>query len=224
MTIEVLDFLIDKEDNFEVVRDQIALILATESANQMVKAVAAAEDPLLWKLDVYTERSNPWAKWANNQADRAPVINVWFDTGTFPESRGNRVSRQLLSGVYNIDCYAVGVAADVSGGGHTPGDQLAAEDAQRAFRLARNILMSNINTYLGLRRTVETRWPQSVSSFQPQQGEEAGLQTHAVRLALQVDLHEYSPQQTPGELEQLHIDIKRNADGKILAGAEYDLT
>ena len=46
--------LIDKLDTFEIVRDEIAAILATEIASQ--EALAAGEpDPTLWRLRVFLE-------------------------------------------------------------------------------------------------------------------------------------------------------------------------
>ena len=55
--------LIDKQDNFEIVRDQIAAILVNEVASQMALATAEAKDPEDWNLQIFTERSNPWEKW-----------------------------------------------------------------------------------------------------------------------------------------------------------------
>ena len=46
MTIQAL---IDKQDSFEIVRDKIGLILASESASQQALATAAAKDPDLWR-------------------------------------------------------------------------------------------------------------------------------------------------------------------------------
>ena len=63
--------LIDKEDTFEIVRNQIALILANESASQVALATTAGKpDPNLWALKVYTERSNPWEQALNDKTAR----------------------------------------------------------------------------------------------------------------------------------------------------------
>ena len=52
--------LIDKLDNFEIIRDKIALILANEIANQKVIATNQGKTtPDEWNFKTYTERSNP---------------------------------------------------------------------------------------------------------------------------------------------------------------------
>ena len=66
--------LIDKQDNSEIVRDQIAAILATEVANQQALATADGKDPADYKLRIYTERSNPWEAFLNDQTDCKRVV------------------------------------------------------------------------------------------------------------------------------------------------------
>lgn len=224
MAIQVIDTLIDKQDTFEVVRDQIALILVTEVANQMALASAATKDPLDWKMRIFTERSNPWEQFLNldDATDKSPLINVWYDNGNFPENKGNTVERQAHEATYNLDCYGVGVSADVPAGGHTPGDKEAAFEAQRAVRLVRNILMAAINTYLQLQGTVWQRWIQSITVFQPQIDNSAIQNIVAARIALRVTFNEFSPQVTPETLELVSVDIKRTEDGEIVLEADYE--
>lgn len=225
--MEVLGTLIDKEDNFEVVRDQIALILATESVSQVARAIAADKpDPNDWRLRVFTERSNPWEQWLNDQSDKTPLINIWYDNGSFPEAKGNPVERQQHRAIYNIDCYGLGISTDNPAGGHLPGDREAAFEAQRALRLVRNILMAAQNTYLQLdRKTIgATRWPQSVTVNQPQIDGNSVIKVVGTRLALQVTFNEFSPQYVPETLELLSVDVKRTEDGEIVVEANYDYT
>ena len=142
--------LIDKQDNFEIIRDQIAAILTTEIASQQALATAAAKDPDEWKLRIFTERSNPWEQYLNNpEADPSPIVNVWFENDKFDPSGSNIDERQKTEAVYNIDCYGYGVSEDVIAGGHKPGDREAAFEVQKALRLVRNILMAAEYTYLG---------------------------------------------------------------------------
>ena len=141
--------LIDKQDSFEIVRDQIAAILKLESANQQVLADTAGKNPADWDMRVFVERSNPWEQFLDEESkDRSPLINVWFDTSTFPQGRGNTVERQNSESIFNIDCYGYGRSTDNPEGGHEPGDLLAALEAQKAVRLARNIIMAAEYTYL----------------------------------------------------------------------------
>lgn len=219
-----LQTLIDKQDNFEVIRDQIAGILVAEIANQMVLATAAAQDPNDYKLRIFTERSNPWEQWLNNQDDTSPIVNVWFDNSTYDPKVSNVMERQKTEAVYNIDCYGYGRSADDGGTGHIPGDREAAFEAQRALRLVRNILMAAENTYLLLRGLVWSRWPQAVTSFQPQQDGRQIQQVVGLRLAFRVVFNEFSPQFVPETLEFLAIDIIRKETGEIYLEADYDFS
>ena len=135
-----IDTLIDKQDNFEIIRDQIAAILAIETASQQSLAETAnKENPGLWKIRPFTEQANPIEGWrdidSTSSIDASPIVNVWYDNGSFPMNKGNVVERQEHEGVYNIDCYGVGYSRDVPAGGHVVGDQEAALEAQRAVRL-----------------------------------------------------------------------------------------
>lgn len=216
--------LIDKQDTFEIVRDQIAAILATEIASQQALATAASKDPALWKLRIYTERANPWEQFLNNQADQSPLVNVYFDTSNFNASASNIVERQQVSATYNLDIIGYGQAADVPAGGHKPGDKEAAFAAQRAVRLVRNILMAGEYTYLDLRGTVWKRWVQSVTSFQLPLDANPAQRLHGARIAFVVDFNELSPQVQGDTLELISTTVTRADDGEILINADYDYT
>lgn len=216
--------LIDKQDNFEIIRDQIAAILATEVANQMQLAADGGKDPDDWKLRIFSERSNPWEQLLNEQADRSPIVNVWFDNSNFDPAASNISERQKTEGVFNIDCYGYGISSDEVGGGHNPGDKEAAFEVHKALRLVRNILMAAEYTYLGLRGVVWQRWPQSITVFQPQLDGRQMQQLVGARLAFRVVFNEFSPQVPAETLELVSVDVKRTEDGEIVAEADYDYT
>jgi hypothetical protein len=217
----MISTLIDKKDTFEIIRDKIALILATEVANQMALATAGGKDPDDWKLRIFSERSNPWEQLLNEQTDRSPIINVWFDNSNFDAASSNILERQKTEGVFNIDCYGYGTSSDVPSGGHTPGDKDAALEVQKALRLVRNILMAAEYTYLGLRGAVGSRWPQSMTVFQPQSDGRQMQQIVGARLALRVVFNEFSPQVPSETLELVSVDVKRAENGEIIAEADY---
>lgn len=214
--------LIDKQDNIEIIRDQIAAILAIEVVSQMALATAAAKDPDDWKLRTFTERSNPWEQWLNSQDDTSPIVNVWVDNASYDPKASNISERQKTEAVYNIDCYGYGQSADNVAGGHTPGDKEAAFEVQRALRLVRNILMAAEYTYLGLRGVVWSRWPQSVTMFQPQIDGRQIQQVSGARFAFRVGFNELSPQVAEETLELVSIDVKRTEDGEIVVEADYE--
>lgn len=214
--------LINKQDNSEIVRDQIAAILAVEVANQKALATAAGEDPALWDLEVYSERSDAWEKWRDSQTDKTPIVNVWFESATFDRSGSNISERQKTEGTFNVDCMAVGVSGD-SGDGHTNGDKEAALAAQRAARLIRNILMAAENTYLGMQGVVWGRWPDRITAFQMDR-DPVSLKVVGVRVSFRVAYNEFSPQVPAATLELVSAQVERTEDGAIVVAADYDYT
>jgi len=214
--------LIDKQDTFEIVRDQIAMILKTEVISQMALATTAMKDPEEWNLRIFSERSNPWEQLLNQQTVRTPIVNVWFDNSNFLKSKSNIGERQQAACVYNIDCLGFGVASDNPGGGHNPGDKEAAFELQRTLRLVRNILMAAEYTHLLLRGTVASRWPQSITAMQPPLSDNPIQQVAGGRIAFNVEFLEFSPQVASETLELLSLDIKRAETGELLAEADYD--
>lgn len=215
--------LIDKQDNFEIVRDKISLILANEIASQQVLAEAAdKENPADWKLRIFMERTNPWELFS--AVDNSPIINVLYDNSRFNESSSDTVERQKSEATYNLDCYGYGVTSESLDVGQNPGDKVAAFQVQKAVRLVRNILMSAKYIYLDLRGLVWKRWPQSINIFQPQIDDRSVANIIAARIALSVEFNEFAPQITGEDLEFISIDIKRSETGEILAEADYDYT
>lgn len=213
--------LIDKQDTFEIVRDQIGVILATEVANQKALAIAAAKDPDLWDLKIYTERSNPWELYLNEDPEEVPIVNVWYEDSNFDASASNIFERQKTTAVYNIDCYGYGAASNNVAGGHNPGDREASLVVQRAIRLVRNILMSAEYRYLGLQGTVWQRWIRNIQIYQPQLENQALQQLVAARLSFQVIFNEFSPQFDLETLELIAVDVLRAEDGEIIVEADY---
>lgn len=214
MPAQILE-LISKTDNVEIIRDQIAAILAVELANQ---GVLSGGQP---QPSVFIERANPWGQFLAPTPITQPVINVWWDSSTFDASTSNVVERQKSETVYNIDCYGCAVSQDDGADGHIPADEQAAREAQRTVRLARNILMAGVYTYLGLRGLVWKRFPQTISIFQPQIDNRAAMRVVAARLALQVHFNEFSPQYVGETLETLMIEVFRAETGALLISAEY---
>jgi hypothetical protein len=218
--------LIDQPDAFEQVRDQIAFILATDSAGQQTLANAAGENPDDWELLVYTERSAPWETYLNKAPNlmSAPIVNVWYEGGSFDGTKGNVVSRQHHEATYNVDVYGfASVSLDPSDPSmHRAADSEAAFAAQRGARLCRNILMASQNTYLQLPRPgVWRRWITGIQAFQPQLSDDNALRPFAMRLSMQVGFNEFSPQYEGSILDEVRVIVYRDPDGKVLAEADF---
>lgn len=200
-------------DNVELIRDQIAAILKIELTNQQV--LTSKPQPR-----VFVERDNPWGQFAEDGDTKQPIIHVGFDSESFDGAASNAVERQKVEAIYQIDCYGYGVSAD-DASGHKPGDQTAALECQRALRLVRNILMSAPYTYLGLRKTVWRRWPQTLTMFRPEMGDRPAFHVVAGRFSLGVHFNELSPQVTGEPLETLSVEVIRAGTGEVYLRADY---
>lgn len=221
--------LIEGKDNFELIRDQIAAILAVESANQQTLATADGQDPSLWKLRIFSERVAPFSEFINAPdgapEDDSPIVNVWFDNSNTDGTASNAVKRQKTTGAFQVDCYGYGLARSVDGEtGHTPGDEAAALNAQRAVRLCRRILMAGHYTYLGMRGIVWRRSIQSIESLRVPIDDRNAIRVMDMRLSLSVDFNEFSPQVQGENLEILSLDVKRTSTGEIIAETDFDFT
>lgn len=219
MAAEILS-LIDKRDNAEIIRDEIAAILLVESTKQQELAEDESKDPELWRLRIFTERANPWDEFSGDSPDTAPLINIWWDNSNDDEKASNIVERQRVVGTFNVDCYGWGVSVE-SDEGHNPGDEGAALEAQRAARLVRNILMSAQYCYLGMRGVVGRRWRASAQAFQPAIDSRPVAHVSAVRIAMRVEFNEFSPQHIPVPLALISVAVKRTTTGEVIFTADY---
>lgn len=219
----IITQLIDKKDNSEIIRDQIAAILAIEIANQRALAVTAGKpDPDLWDFDVYRERSNPWQ--ANEDEDgkpsgNMPLVNVFFQDENFEEQGSNPINYQRSRGNFIIDCYA---HKNTKGG--IPGDELASLEAERIGRLVRNIIMYSQYTYLELRGSVEGRYFTRVEKLQPDIRDESANGIMVMRLYLQVKFNETSFDVPTEDLDLLTSQCTFSDTGQVLFDTDFDYT
>jgi len=216
--------LINKQDTFEIVRDQIAAILAIEQANQFALATAEADPDIIpanWFFNTYIERTHPIP------IENLPAINISFDNDRFDNKNSNMIDRQRVTGVFYIDCYAKEDTTDIMSG-----DELTSRDADRLARLARNIIMSQEYTYLALgyrelgngKNLVTRRYIIKREKLKPDIKQEGYENVVVCRLTLEVEYDELSPQVVMNDLELLITICKRESSNKIYFTAEYDLT
>jgi len=229
MAYEVLQTLIDKQDNSEIIRDQIGVILVEELANQQVLAAAAAKDPTDWEMKVYLERHNPIEDFLNTDpesidlSDFVPRVNVSIDKADLELAKSDYIEEQGFVGKYLIDVYGFGMAQNQVVG-HQPGDEKSAFEAQRAIRLVRNILMASTNIQLQLPTIVCDRMSTQLK-FMPMKIEVSTVhQITAGRLTLEVNYREQSPQYQSVPLAQVDVLVCRAEDGSLLQQLTYDQT
>ena len=225
MAIDLIPTLIDKFDNFEIIRDQIEAILVLEVVSQMALAVTAGKDPELWNFKVYREASNAWEQYLNQKTFVTPTVNVWYDQSQVDLGSSNPTQKQVFEGTFNVDCYGFGVNKGDGAGGQIRGDLEAKVNLERTLRLVRNILMSSTNINLQLRPVVAGRMTDVITSFQVKvEGSAPVQQVAAARIALAVRYFELSPQGAESTLDFLSVDVRREEDGEIVAEVDIDYT
>ena len=203
--------LIDKQDSNEIVRNAVAAILALEEANQRALAIAASKDPDLWEFNVFLERSNPW------EDSEMPLVNVMFSNDTMDNKGSNQVSERCAKGQFFVDCYGSVLASSAE-----HGDVLSSKDSDRVARLVRNILMSDVYTYLGLRSIVQSRLVSRREKFQPDIRNEAYKNVVGTRLTLDVQYTELGPQAVYQNIEQIFTQVTLSDSGQVLAEVLVD--
>lgn len=216
--------LIDKQDNMEIIRDEIAAILAVEIANQKVLAVAAGQDASDYDFNIYTEKSSPWELVENSEGEissQVPLINIYIESANLNTSKASDVTSVVYSVKYNIDCISA-KNSKITGGSKFSGDELASYDSQRVCRLVRNILQSSQYKYLNLPTIMMDRKLSSITMFQPQISERAAQHCVGARIVFQVDVIEYSPEYDAPILDTVFGSCTRGDDGKILFDVEFD--
>jgi hypothetical protein len=220
--------LIEQVDTLELVRDQIAAILLVESTNQQALATTAGKDPRDWELRIFTERTNPWSEFIEEEDNKpqkvtTPIVNVSFNDDAADMGRSNIIERQLFTGIFHVDCYGCGFSAATEEG-HDPGDARAAIESQRAARLCRKILMSAMYVDLGMPGLIWRRWIPSRTSLSPQFDARPAQHVNVMRVAMQVEYNEFSPQWEGNPLELISIQMKRAENGQVLFTADFPHT
>jgi hypothetical protein len=226
-----IETLIDKQDNFEIIRDQIAAILAIEVSNQVELAKIAGKNIEDYDFDVYVERSRPWDVNTNaegNQCGALPLVNVLFDNDNFSGNNSNKTERQRAVGTFYIDCYgAKNKNAKMSG------DEASSKESDRIGRLVRNIIMSAKYNSLALgyaefgqgNNIVFSRQIMKREKFLPDINNKNFENVVGTRLTLEVQYDEYAPQYEPTELDLLYVKcLKDSVTGQIYFEGNYDMT
>lgn len=216
--------LIDTPDAFEIVRDQIAAILAIESESQQALALAAGKDPDLWKLRVFLERSDPWDLFQDQDPDdTSPIVNVWYASTSYDGAKSSAQGYQIGPARYNIDVIGYGRSTETAEG-HNPGDRAATLEAHRGLRLVRRILMAAPYMRLCLPDIVGKRMPAAQDTFQPPTDPQTVSRVTGARLALDVQITERNEQPNPTTLDTLGVTVYEADNGQIVAEYEKDYT
>lgn len=174
--------------NFELIRDRIALILATEVNNQFV---LSGNDDI--NCDVWLERSTPFDKIEN------PTINVSLSSDTFDSKNQTDVRS---TAVFNIDCFTNSKTTDVQ-----DGDQKSMFKLHRILGICRAILENQIFKTLNFTPPFICRTSIDSINIANPNGNDATNQTMG-RLAFTVVFHEETPALTANLVAQWYTTVK----------------
>jgi hypothetical protein len=212
--------LIDKKDNWEIARDEIAAILKKETLNQQQKATEAGKDPDEWKFQVLIERTRPFEFEKENDLE-VPRVVVSFESLSFSDNSGVSLT-QFARAVYNIDIFCSGTAVKKSAGS-TAADYLSTIALQRIMRLIRNIFYSvpadasvagEDYTYLNLRGVVGLCEITNMSVFSSKY-DENGRVISAGRISFEVSMREDALEGPYNNLELIQMLMNVNEQGIV---------
>lgn len=195
--------LIEKLDNFEKCQNRIVEILSLEIYNQMQLATAAAKDPTPWDIRVFMDRSSPWE--AFMEGDLRPVVNVTFSRADMDARSSSLVNEATFDGEFLVDVFGFGVAMDTDEG-FDPADYVATQNAKRAFRIVRNILLAGENTNFGIPEITQ-RTLVSMELHTPSSELVSGGSVCGIRGNFRLRYSEETPQVTGEVLGEMHVDF-----------------
>lgn len=176
------DTLQREPDNIEIIRDQIAALLALDLEHQYELAVEDSDpNSKDYDVDVFVECDDPLQYLDDDSEDSNPFpcVNVSLDSSDGDGGTAS-VNKQTMTAQFFIDCYATGNTSSTADFGTK-----ASLKAWKTARLVRRILRAETNTYLRLRGVV------GKVSFKFQSGEpnsvQSAIRVKMVRITLSVD-------------------------------------
>lgn len=216
-TIEpALNELQSDKDNIEVIRDQVAALLAVDFRRQAeLAAESEATDSGDYNVAVYVESDDPlqYVDEDTPGANPFPCVNVILDSSD-PDKGTASVNKQAFTAKLYVDCYAEGNNAEDG--------EFSFKAAQRAWktaRLVRRILRAEANTYLRLRGIVgRVAW--SFQGGEPSNTRSA-IKVKMVRVTLTIDYVE-NVAITEGELDWDIVGIVADETGRVHFGGDKE--
>lgn len=203
-------------DNIEVIRDQIAALLAVDFRRQAeLAAESGATDSGDYNVAVYVESDDPlqYVDEDTPGANPFPCVNVILDSTDANKGTAS-VNKQAFTAKFYVDCYAEGNDAEDGEFSYK-----AAQRAWKVARLVRRILRAEANTYLRLRGIVgRVSW--SFQAGEPSNTRSA-IKVKMVRATLTIDYVE-NVVITEGALDWDIVGIVADENGRVLFGDDSE--
>lgn len=154
----MINVLIDKKDNFELVKYKIASILKSELENQKKLAKEISEEKAKnYDIKIFIDKVNPLSVYSEarsqNEKGQLPIINITFDSDDLTQAGSGNVGRQKVRGTFYIDCYAF-----KNKEANKEADEEVSREADRIGTIARNILMFDNYFVLDMQKIVVRRY------------------------------------------------------------------
>ena len=206
--------LLNEPDNIEIIRDQIAALLAVDFAHQAeLAAEAGVRSRRDYDVAVYVENENPlqYVDDEGPESNPFPCVNVSVESSDGQRGTGSVNNQNMVATVY-LDVYATG-----NTGSNEDFGMRAGLKAWKTARLCRRILRAEKNTFLRLRGIVGNMgW--KFQAFEPDNSQSA-IRVRIVRITLTVPYVE-DVEITEGVLDWEINGIITDKDGHVLVGSE----
>lgn len=201
----VINERLNESGSLEIIRNQLAGILAVEMAHQYELAVADS-DPVAddYSVDVLVENDEPIP--ATGGANSFPLINVSVEK-TEHDGGSSNVNTTKRQAYINIDCYQTGNYSGPFAG------RTAAVKAWKLARCVQKILDSDYYTYLLLRGLVDSKYIGEVKGGVPDM--DSAIKVVVVRIQLVVSYNSNAPQSTGLTMNILPVQIS-DEHGKVV--------
>lgn len=204
----------NEPDSIEIIRDQIAALLAVDFAHQAeLAAEAGVKSKRDYDVSVYVENENPlqYVDDEEPESNPFPCVNVSVDSSGNERGTGS-VNKQSMVATIFLDAYATGNTGSSEDFGMRAGLK-----AWKTARLCRRILRAEKNTFFRLRGIVgNVGW--KFQAFEPDNSQSA-IRVRIVRITLTVPYVE-DVEITEGVLDWEINGIITDENGKILVGSE----
>lgn len=197
----MINVLIDKKDNFELIKYKIASIIKSELENQKKLAREISEDKAKnYDIKVFIDKVNPLSIYSESQTQnekgQLPIVNITFDGDDLTLEGSSNIGQQKVRGTYYIDCYAF---KNKKAG--KEGDEEVSREADRIGTIIRNILMFDNYIVLDMRGIVVRRYVTKREKMINQNSSAENVS--AMRLIFEVEYFEESVRNQTYTLEEI---------------------